>query len=77
MEKEKQVALFDHQSCKSKFFARLGSSPYVKYRGKCPNPHCNRRISLFPEELFSSTDKARREYIRLSQHEKIRIYWQA
>lgn len=76
MRKEKQFALFDHHGCKSKFFARLESSPPVKYRGKCPNPHCNRRVSLFPEMMFSSTDKARREYIRLSQHEKISIYWQ-
>ena len=76
MIKQKQVALFGHQGCRSKFFARLETRNSSKYQGKCPNPKCNRRVSLKPEEKFSSTDKARREYIRLSHYPRMKIYWQ-
>lgn len=76
MMEEKQVALFDHQGCRSKFFAKLEDHDDSKYRGKCPNPACNRRVSLKPEEKFPSMDKARREYIRLSHYPRIRVYWQ-
>jgi hypothetical protein len=76
MEERKQVALFDHQGCRTKFFARLKAHDSSKYRGKCPNPKCNRRVSLKPEEKYISTDKARREYIRLSHYPRISIYWQ-
>ncbi|HQA72300.1 MAG: hypothetical protein GXY28_00380 [Bacteriovoracaceae bacterium] len=77
MRRGNRVALFDHQGCNTKFFARLdGSTGAQKYRGKCPNPHCNRTITLFPEAMFASMDKARREYIKLTNHEIGRIYWQ-
>ncbi len=75
MEKNKKIALFDHHGCQSKFFARLETSQPSKYKGRCPNPKCNRTVTLMPEELFTSMDKARREYIRLSSHRDIRIYW--
>lgn len=77
MKKVKRVALFGHQGCKTKFFARLDESPRSqKYRGRCPNPHCNRTVTLFPEAMFASMDKARREYIKLTNHDIGRIYWQ-
>jgi len=77
MRRGNRVALFDHQGCNTKFFARLdGSTGAQKYRGRCPNPHCNRTITLFPETMFASMDKARREYIKLTNHEIGRIYWQ-
>jgi hypothetical protein len=77
MRRKAKVALFDHQGCKTKFFARVEiSADARKYRGRCPNPHCNRTVSLFPEALFTSMDKARREYIKLANTRLERIYWQ-
>ena len=76
MEEKKNVALFDHQECKSRFFARIESSAALRYRGRCPNPACNKKVSLKAEEMYVSTDKARRKYIRLSNHPKNQIYWQ-
>ena len=77
MRRMKKVALFDHPGCQTKFFARLDSSVNShKYRGRCPNPRCNRTVSLFPEVMFTSMDKARREYIKLTHTEIGRIYWQ-
>lgn len=77
MKEATKVALFGHDRCRSKFFIQLTSSAISLYRGKCPNPQCNRHVALFPEELYSSTDKARREYIRRSQGENELIYWQS
>ncbi len=77
MRKGKSIALFDHRGCRTKFFARLqNSSRSLLYRGKCPNPSCNRTLSLYPEETYVSTDKARREYIKLLSFQGNRIYWQ-
>ena len=73
---QKKVALFGHHGCRSKFFARLEAHDSFKYRGKCPNPKCNRRVSLMPEEKYTSMDKARREYIRLSHYPRMKISWQ-
>jgi hypothetical protein len=72
-----RVALFGHAKCRSKFFAELHAEIAPQYRGTCPNPSCNRHVVLFPEVLFHSTDKARREYIKRSQGEPGPIYWQA
>jgi hypothetical protein len=71
-----RVALFGHAKCRSKFFVELSelASPY---KGKCPNPHCNKHVVLFPEQLFPSTDKARREYIKRSQGVASPVYWKA
>jgi hypothetical protein len=33
-------------------------------------------VALFPEKLFTSTDKARREYIKKARDERSPIYWQ-
>jgi len=77
MKRIKQVALFDHQGCQTKFFARFdGFASPLKYRGRCPNPHCNRTVSLFPETLFNSMDKARRAYIKLTNNDIGNIFWQ-
>lgn len=76
MEEDRKIALFDHQKCKSRFFAKFEAVGCSKYRGQCPNPRCNRKVSLNPKEMFASTDKARREYIRLSHHRDFQIYWQ-
>ena len=77
MFKNGKVALFGHSGCKSKFFVKFGSETSPRYTGKCPNPHCNRKVSLLPEELFPSMDKARRKYIKLAHSKKDDIYWQS
>jgi hypothetical protein len=75
MRSTKNLALFGHGSCGSKFFAEPNDNAY-KYTGKCPNPDCNKRVALFPEEIFGSTDKARRAYIRKYQKGDDPIFWQ-
>ena len=77
MKESTRVALFGHDRCSSKFFVQLTAERDSQYRGKCPNPRCNRHVALYPELLYSSTDKARREYIKRSQDEVSDIYWQA
>jgi hypothetical protein len=77
MKETTRVALFGHDRCRSKFFLQLNSSLGSQYNGKCPNPRCNRHIALSPEVLYTSTDKARREYIKRSQGHIGAIYWQA
>jgi hypothetical protein len=77
MKEAMRVALFGHPKCRSKFFVELNAEPASQYKGKCPNPSCNRHVVLFPEELFPSTDKARREYIKRSQGIASPIYWKA
>lgn len=77
MKETTKVALFGHDRCRSKFFVQLSSSVNSQYKGTCPNPRCNRHVALLPEELYSSTDKARREYIKRSQDENDHIYWQS
>jgi hypothetical protein len=76
MKKTTNLALFGHGVCGSKFFAESGEEISLKYIGKCPNPSCDMRVALLPEEIFRSTDKARREYIRRSQKEHGFIFWQ-
>jgi hypothetical protein len=77
MKESNRVALFGHSKCRSKFFVELSADAASPYKGKCPNPNCNRHVVLFPEELFPSTDKARREYIKRSQGILNSIYWKA
>jgi hypothetical protein len=77
MKETTRVALFGHDRCRSKFFLQLNASVDSQYKGKCPNPMCNRHVALFPEVLYTSTDKARREYIKRSQGHIGAIYWQA
>jgi hypothetical protein len=77
MEESTSVALFGHDRCNSKFFVQLSMERGSQYRGTCPNPRCNRHVALYPEVLYSSTDKARRDYIKKSQDEAGAIYWQA
>ena len=77
MKEATKVALFGHDRCRSKFFVQLSSQINSLYNGTCQNPSCNRHVALFPEELYSSTDKARREYIKKSQDENNQIFWQS
>jgi hypothetical protein len=77
MKEANRVALFGHDRCRSKFFVQLNVELESLYKGKCPNPKCNRHVALFPEELFSSMDKARREYIKRSQGDTHTVYWQS
>ncbi len=76
MSEEGRVAQFGHPTCRSVFFVKLTGGLSSQYRGKCPNPDCNRRVVLTPRRLFNSIDKARREYIKLFHYEKNRIFWQ-
>jgi hypothetical protein len=77
MKEVARVALFGHDRCRSKFFLQLNVAPGSQYKGTCPNPKCNRHVALFPEALYTSTDKARREYIKRSQVHVDAIYWQS
>jgi hypothetical protein len=77
MKKDIRVALFGHDSCRTRFFTELDDKSESHYRGKCPNPKCNRHVVLFPETLFTSTDKARREYIKESQSRQDLVFWKS
>jgi hypothetical protein len=77
MKETTRVALFGHARCRSKFFLQLNAGLSSQYKGTCPNPMCNRHVALFPEALYTSTDKARREYIKRSQGRIGSIYWQS
>jgi len=77
MKDSSRIALFEHGRCRSKFFVQLDTGRDSQYRGTCPNPRCNRHVALYPEALYASTDKARRDYIKKSQGKFSAIYWQA
>jgi hypothetical protein len=77
MSTSRKLALFGHGSCGSTFFAELNDERAHRYRGTCPNPGCNRPVELIPKELFTSLDKARREYIRKAKREEEYIFWAA
>ena len=64
MTKSTKKALFGQWKCGSKFFTYLNDDKLFQYKGKCPNPNCNHYVELLPEELYNSTDKARRDYIK-------------
>jgi len=73
---KRKLALFGHGLCGSSFFAEPTDPEAYMYHGRCPNPRCNKYVALPPWELYKSTDKARREYIRKSQAELDPIFWQ-
>jgi hypothetical protein len=75
MTKSTKLALFGHGKCGSKFFTHLNDDKMFKYKGKCPNPSCNHYVELLPEELYDSTDKARRDYIKKANSERDDIFW--
>jgi hypothetical protein len=71
------VAFYRHAACNTRFFAMVASENAKQYKGKCPNPNCGRRVVLRPLELYASTDRARRKYIKLSRGLKAKIFWHA
>ena len=76
MTKPAKLALFGHGQCGSKFFTYLYDERMSQYKGVCPNPNCNHYVELFPEELYTSTDKARRIYIKKKGNgESNDIFW--
>jgi len=74
--KDIDVAFYEHTACSAKFFVQLHRVGQDNFMGKCPNPSCGRLIVLRPEELYTSTDRARRKYIKLSRRLKDKIFWQ-
>jgi len=76
MRKETTLALYGHGSCGSIIFAEIEHPESSGYKGTCPNPHCNRHVSLRPKTLFHSIDKARRDYIKKSRSGNNYVYWQ-
>jgi hypothetical protein len=75
MTKPIKLALFGHRRCGSKFFTRLNDDKKFQYKGVCPNPSCNHYVELFPEELYTSTDQARRDYIKKANDKRNDIFW--
>jgi hypothetical protein len=75
MTKAIKLALFGHRRCGSKFFTQLIDEQKLQYKGRCPNPSCNHYVELSPEELYDSTDKARRDYIKKASDEREDIFW--
>jgi hypothetical protein len=76
MTKSTKLALFGHGKCGSKFFTYLNDDKMFQYKGTCPNPSCNHYVELLPEELYTSTDKARRDYIKKkSNGRRDDIFW--
>ena len=70
------IALYEHLVCDTKFFVQLHRVDEDTFKGKCPNPRCGRHVVLKPGELYVSTDRARRKYIKLSRRLKNKIFWQ-
>jgi hypothetical protein len=70
------VAFYEHTACDAKFFVQVRRVGEDNFKGKCPNPTCGRHIVLRPGELYVSTDRARRKYIKLSRRLKDKIFWQ-
>ena len=77
MRKKNLLALYDHGSCSSVFFAGIGNQESSGYMGKCPNPHCRKPVELNPTTLFNSIDKARRAYIRKIRSSSKAVFWHA
>lgn len=77
MLKENVLALYNHGSCGSAFFAEIDNPQCSGYQGTCPNPHCNKPVALSPTTLFYSIDQARRDYIRRIKTEGNTVFWQA
>jgi hypothetical protein len=76
MRKKTTLAVYDHGSCGSIFFAQIDNPQRSGYKGKCPNPHCNKHVALSPKTFFHSIDKARRDYIRMTKSGVHSVYWQ-
>jgi hypothetical protein len=76
MSTTKKLALYGHDSCGTAFIAEPRENTTMKYTGKCPNPQCNRHVILSPAEIFTSIDKARREYIRKAKRKGVPVFWQ-
>ncbi|MEN6474501.1 MAG: hypothetical protein ABFD81_10845 [Syntrophaceae bacterium] len=76
MRKETTLAVYDHGTCGSIFFAEIDNPERLGYEGKCPNPHCNKRVALSPKTFFHSIDKARRDYIKKARSGRNSVYWQ-
>ncbi len=70
------VAYYEHPACNAKFFVKLHRLGEDNFIGKCPNPSCGRHVVLRPGELYTSTDMARRRYIKLSRRLKEQTFWQ-
>lgn len=77
MQKENVLALYNHGSCGSAFFAGIDNPQGSGYRGTCPNPHCNKPVALSPTTLFYSIDQARRAYIRKTKNGGNAVFWQS
>ncbi|HNY64689.1 MAG TPA: hypothetical protein PKM41_04575 [Deltaproteobacteria bacterium] len=70
-----KLALFGHSSCGTTFFAEPNDEAAQRYSGACPN--CNRSVALLAKELFTSIDRARREYIKKARAGEDLILWHA
>ena len=77
MTKEHMLALYDHGSCGSEFFAEIDNEERSRYKGKCPNPNCNKPVELSPKTFFHSIDKARRDYIKKTRNGDSFVFWHA
>jgi hypothetical protein len=73
MIRTKKLALYGHGLCGSDFYTEIDEDRSMKYNGTCPS--CNKRVVLAPKELFPSTDKARRAYIREARNGRNTILW--
>ncbi|HQP30968.1 MAG TPA: hypothetical protein PLB81_06545 [Deltaproteobacteria bacterium] len=71
------LALYDHGTCGSMFFAEIDTEECSCYEGKCPNPNCNRHVVLQPKTCFRSIDKARRDYIKKTKSGDATVFWHA
>lgn len=76
MRKETTLALYDHKSCGSVIFAEIDTAERSGYKGKCPNPNCNKRVLLRPKTFFHSIDQARRDYIKKTRSGENSVFWQ-
>jgi hypothetical protein len=77
MRKKNLLALYDHGTCSSVFFAGIENKKSSGFTGKCPNPDCRKSVVLSPTTLFNSIDKARREYIRKIRTCSKPVFWYA
>ncbi|HEY9161718.1 MAG TPA: hypothetical protein VIS94_11595 [Desulfomonilia bacterium] len=77
MRKQNVLALYDHGSCSSVFFAGIDNQKNSGFMGKCPNPDCSKPVKLNPTALFNSIDKARRAYIRKIKSGNKPVFWYA
>ena len=67
-------AFYEHTACRAKYFIQLHRVGQDNFKGKCPNSTCGRHIVFRPGELYVSTEKACRKYIKLSWRFKGKIF---